>query len=159
MKEISKILFVLVIILMTNCSKEDDPSLEYTNLKTIEIKDYKFEFPSQFQLIEEQGIDSYYGRIVGSGIELIFDYGPYTEPYQNLSNERFEIIFETFDSVERQIVIGKNPKEDFTGIHIRDLNNSVDSEHYISLQMFTNEISQEQQNLVVQIFKSAVLIE
>lgn len=163
LKIISKIVLILITLSYTNCSDDNDLDLdldlEFTNLKTIEIGDYKLEFPSQFQLIEGLGIDSYVGKVVGSGIELTFDFGVFTNPHQNLPENRFEVINETFGSVERQIVIGLNPREDFTGIHIRDLNNFSELGNFVSLSMSTVDITQEQQDLVVQILESTVLIE
>ena len=158
MERLTKILFALMVTSLTGCN-DDELNLEYTNLKTIVIGDYRFEFPSQFRLIEEQGIDSFVGKVVGSGIELKFDFGVYTSPIENLPSNSYEVLNETFGSVERQIIIGLDTQENFAGIHIRDLNNFSFLGNYVSLWMGTRDISQEQQNLVIKIFESAELIE
>lgn len=132
-----QVLLVLITLSLTNCNNDENSNLEYTNLKAIEIGDYKFDFPSQFQPIEEQGIDSYIGKVIGAGIELTYDFGIYTNPYENLPEGAFEVLNEIFGSVERQIVIATNPSQDFTGIHIRDLNNFSDLGNYVSLRMST----------------------
>jgi hypothetical protein len=36
------------------------------------------DFPADFKLVEEQGIDSYVGKVVGDSIEFQFDYGYYS---------------------------------------------------------------------------------
>jgi hypothetical protein len=46
--------------------------------KTIQVGGYYFDFPSDFKLVEEQGIDSYIGRIEGDEFTLWFDYGYYS---------------------------------------------------------------------------------
>ena len=73
------------------------------------------------------------------------------------NSEKYEIIFETFGSIERYILVPKNSQERI-GIHIRDLN---DMRHgnYVSLNMVAENMSQEQQNLVLEIFESVYFIE
>ena len=46
--------------------------------KTIEIGDYLFDFPSEFEIIREQGIDSYVGKIQSDSVQIIFDFGYYS---------------------------------------------------------------------------------
>lgn len=49
-----------------------------TQSNIIEIGDYSFDFPADFKLVKEQGIDSYVGRIVGKSYSFEFDFGLYT---------------------------------------------------------------------------------
>jgi len=151
-KNFSKILLAVIMLSFLSCNK-----LEYSNLKSIDIYDYQLKVPAKFQLIEEQGIDSYVGKLVGEGIEIQFDYGIHTSPSKNLDQDKFNIYFETFGSVERQIVVPKNPNEDFTSMHIRDLNDFSDMKSYVSLKMYTNNITRKEQDLVVKIFESTKL--
>ncbi|WP_199138784.1 hypothetical protein [Pedobacter sp. ASV12] len=44
----------------------------------IEIGDYSFDFPTDFKLVKEQGVDSYVGRIEGNTYSFEFDFGLYT---------------------------------------------------------------------------------
>ncbi|MEQ9404691.1 MAG: hypothetical protein RIM99_13955 [Cyclobacteriaceae bacterium] len=159
MKSLLNFLTFSVLISTFSCSENEDPNLEYVNLKEVEIGDYVFEFPSHFELIEKQGIDSYVGEVVGSGITFIFDFGVYTRPYENLSSDRFDVTNEKDGTVEKQLVIGKDPGIDFTGVHIRNLEGSNSLGNYISLQMSTVDLSKEQQKLAVKILKSGQLKE
>lgn len=159
MKSLLNILIPILLLTFSNCNSDDNLNLEYTDLKTIEIGDYQLEVPNHFELKPGQGIDSYVGNVNGSGITLAFDFGVYTSPYENIDTAKFDLIFEVFDSVERQIVLGKNPQEDFTAIHIRDLNNFSELGNYVSLHMRAYELSAEQQALAINILKSTVLID
>ena len=47
--------------------------------KKITIGEYNFMFPNDFKKVEEQGIDSYVGKIKGDSIVLGFDYGYYSD--------------------------------------------------------------------------------
>lgn len=147
-----KLFCALIALSFISCNK-----LEYSNLKTINIYDYKLEVPSQFQLIEEQGIDSYVGKLSGEGIEIQFDFGMYTSPFKDLTSDKFDIYFESFGSVERQIVVAKNPFQDITGMHIRDLDNFTDLGNHVSLKIYTNKITRKEQKLVVKILESTQL--
>ncbi len=147
-----KLFWALIALSFISCNK-----LEYSNLKPIDIRDYQLEVPSQFQLIEQQGIDSYVGKLSGEGIEIKYDFGVYTSPAKDLDQDKFDVHFETFGAVERQIVVAKDPKEDFTTMHIRDLDNFSDLGSHVSLKMYTNNITRKQQKLVVKIFESTKL--
>lgn len=166
MKRIGQLCTVLIMVLFAfvSCSKSSDGvgdvmNLKYKDLKIIEIGDYAFHVPSHFKVKEDQGIDSYVGRLFGSGIVLIFDFGVYTNPGEGFPEDLFDVYNETFGSVERQIVVPKDPLKYSTSIHIRDLNNFSPLGNYVSLSMSTHTITKEQQDLVVKILKSAELIE
>lgn len=45
------------------------------NLNTIKIGEFTFQFPNDFKLINEQGIDSYNGKVSNGKIRFQFDYG------------------------------------------------------------------------------------
>lgn len=152
MKIFSKVFTVIIALSFLSCNK-----LKYSNLKSIDIYDYQLEVPAQFELIEEQGIDSYVGKLSGEGIDIPFDFGVYTSPDKDLDQEKYDIYFETFGTVERQIVVPKDSQADFTTLHIRDLENYSELGGYVSLKMYTNNITQKEQKLVVKIFESAKL--
>jgi len=79
-------------LLITNCKSNDDPEVISTDLKIIEIGNYKFEIPSNFELIQDQGIDSYIGKVIDSEITMRFDFGWYTSPSINLPDNEFLVI-------------------------------------------------------------------
>ena len=47
--------------------------------KKISIGEYNFMFPNDFKKVEEQGIDSYVGKVKGDSIVFGFDYGYYSD--------------------------------------------------------------------------------
>lgn len=152
MKIFTKILFTVIILSSLSCNK-----LKYSNLKSIVIYDYQLKVPAKFELIEEQGIDSKVGKLVGKGIEIQFDYGIHTSPSRDLDQDKFNVYFETFGFVERQIVVAKNTREGYTSMHIRDLDKITDLKNHVSLKMYTNNITRIEQDLVVKIFESTKL--
>lgn len=55
--------------------------------KTIEVGDYLFDFPSDFELVSEERIDSYVGKIKGDSMCFSFDFGYYSNAFEQTSNE------------------------------------------------------------------------
>jgi hypothetical protein len=55
--------------------------------KTIEVGDYKFDFPPDFKLIKEKGIDSYVGKIQGDSMSFRFDFGYYSNDLGQTAQE------------------------------------------------------------------------
>lgn len=51
------------------------------NLNTIKIGEFTFQFPNDFKLINEQGIDSYNGKVSNGKIRFQFDYGYYSNSF------------------------------------------------------------------------------
>ena len=57
------------------------------NWKTIEVGDYLFDFPSNFKLVKEKGIDSYVGKIQGDSMSFGFDFGYYSNDFEQTPQE------------------------------------------------------------------------
>lgn len=152
MKKITSVMLFIFVLVQFGCTKDDDLIVKYENLKTLEIGDYEMEIPESFIFKEGTGFDSYIGTITGDGIKINFDYGSWSLPPQNWDPEKYEFKHETFDSIERYILVPENP-ELKAGIHIRDLNN-IQNGNYVSLNMVAANLSREQQILVVKIFES-----
>lgn len=126
----------------------------------IEIGDYVFEFPSEFELIEEQGIDSYIGKLVGSEITLSFDFGWYTAPATGLSPDQYKITVDNIEGHYRQIVKSIDPEFGFARVHLYNINDALASPHgYNSLTMSASNVTFEEQELVIDIFNSGLPIE
>lgn len=66
---------VFLPILLLSCSADDStsPDLELTNL--VEAKTFQVFTPTGWELIEEQGIDTYVGRIQNDELTIFFDQG------------------------------------------------------------------------------------
>ena len=58
--------------------------------KTIEVGDYLFDFPADFELVSEKGIDSYVGKIKGDSMWFGFDFGYYSSDFEQTSQEYLE---------------------------------------------------------------------
>jgi len=58
--------------------------------KIIEVGDYLFDFPADFELVTEKGIDSYVGKIKGDNMLLGFDFGYYSSDFEQTSQEYLE---------------------------------------------------------------------
>ena len=53
----------------------------------IEVGDYLFDFPPDFELVEENGIDSYVGKIKGDSLWFGFDFGYYSNGFEQTPQE------------------------------------------------------------------------
>jgi hypothetical protein len=69
-------LTIFILVLLAGCGLVEKNSS--SKWKTIEVGDYLFDFPEDFTLTPEQGIDSYVGKITGDSIAFFFDYGFYS---------------------------------------------------------------------------------
>ena len=119
--------------------------------KTFNIGKYNIEFPDDFTFIEEQGIDSYIGRIENKEIVVEFDYGAFTnnlEEYEN--NSEYEIIINTLEGDLRKIALAKNSMNGFTAIYILEENSPI------ALGMFSRNISSEKQSFLLDIFENRI---
>lgn len=68
---------------------------------TITIETYSFDFPPDFKLIEEDGTDSYVGKVKGDGIQLGFDYGYYSDPLVQTPKEYLDQQYWLIDAANR----------------------------------------------------------
>lgn len=79
-----KVVAILTIsILLISCKQSNE-------WKTIEIGNYLFNFPPDFELVKENGIDSYVGKIKGDSIEFSFDFGYYSNDFEDTEQEFLE---------------------------------------------------------------------
>ncbi len=107
-----KPLTVILIFLAISCSNES-LNTPHTNWKTIAVGGYIFDFPPGFKLIEEQGEDSYVGKVKGDSIEFTFDFGRYTGQQQT-SEEYLANGDWKFDLAERFMKPGVSYGQDNT---------------------------------------------
>ncbi len=156
MKYIYQLSLVLSLCILIGCNK-DNPALEFKNTKVIEIGDYSLDFPEQFELVEIQGVDSYVGTINGSGLEIKFDFGFYSVPYEDLDASIYDVTMQTFESVERQIVAAKDPSIHFTAMYITNIDDPSPIGSPISLHMKIDNITTNEQDVILEIFGTARL--
>ena len=146
--KIFRILILFSITFLIGCNENDETFSSES--KIIEIKNYTLEVPTNFELIEEQGFDSYIGKIQGSGIIISFDYGIYTRKEENISDQYYEVRDEIFDGYFKQILIAKNPEVNNTSVHIALI--YVDVENIFSkapLKIWSENITENKQNLLI----------
>lgn len=122
---------------------------------SIEIGRYRFQFPVGFSLIPGQGIDSYVGNIVGAGISLGFDYGPYTGPSTNLPATEYVVTEDEIDGRFRQIVKPIDPVNNFTKFFIYNINSKLDDPYFYNrLTISVNNITLAQQEMIIDVFNN-----
>ena len=71
--------------MLASCNTTNDPNNNES--KTLAIGKYQFDFPSDYVLVKEQGIDSYVGKIEGDSLTLSFDYGYYSNSFAKSPKE------------------------------------------------------------------------
>jgi hypothetical protein len=79
------LLTILISTLLFSCAQTELKTDE--KWKTIEIGNYLFDFPTDFELITEQGIDSYVGKIKGDSMSFYFDFGYYSNNFEQTTKE------------------------------------------------------------------------
>ncbi|WP_456314155.1 hypothetical protein [Pseudomonas shirazensis] len=77
-----KTFFLTLILLLISCN-----STNKDKTKNIVIQDYEFIFPTDFNLIEKQGIDSYVGTINKGDFIFDFDFGRYSNSFEQTEND------------------------------------------------------------------------
>lgn len=84
-QQMKQLLTILVMIFLFACGRTENKSDE--QWKTIEVGDYLFDFPADFKLVTEKGIDSYVGKIKGDSIWFGFDFGYYSNDFEQTPQE------------------------------------------------------------------------
>ena len=64
-----RLLTFFVIVILFGCGQTEKKS--EGQWKTIEVGDYLFDFPSDFELVTEKGIDSYVGKLKVTVLSLV----------------------------------------------------------------------------------------
>ena len=77
-----KSFFLIFILLLVSCN-----STNKNKTKNIVIQDYEFIFPADFNLIEKRGIDSYVGTINRGDFIFEFDFGRYSNSFEQTEND------------------------------------------------------------------------
>jgi hypothetical protein len=78
-----KVLILFLIFFISSCGSN-------RNWKTIQIENYAFDFPRNFQLTKERGIDSYVGHIDGNGVKIFYDVGRFSDNFGETLPEYIE---------------------------------------------------------------------
>lgn len=83
--QIKGLLTILVTLFLFSCEQTEKKS--EGQWKTIEVGDYLFDFPSDFELFKDKGIDSYVGKIRGDSMWFGFDFGYYSDDFEQIPQE------------------------------------------------------------------------
>ena len=100
---------IIILFILTSC---DTKSNVNESKNEIEIGEYIFQFPYDFKLIKEKGIDTYVGKISNGKIDFQFDYGYYSNKLEKSIHEYLS------QDVWKWNALGKNdllPEGDVTG--------------------------------------------
>ncbi|WP_437921618.1 hypothetical protein [Sphingobacterium sp. LRF_L2] len=84
-QQTKRLLTILVTILLFGCGHTEKKS--DGKWKTIEVGYYLFDFPADFELVPEKGIDSYVGMIKGDSMCFGFDFGYYSSDFEPTAQE------------------------------------------------------------------------
>ncbi len=151
-----KFLFFSCLLFLSSCSVNKTDQQKLSN--TIEIGEYEFDFPADFNKVEMQGIDSYVGHIVGDSIKFYFDYGWYS----NSLNEReqsmqYYVKKDSSNNIYSKILWPKESVVGITGIHVRRMPGTVEEKVQNSLTLTADSLNAQQQELAKRIFKTVRL--
>lgn len=145
MKKKFLLLFTLLFSIISNSQE--------IQWKTFTIGKYRIEFPNDFSHIEEQGIDSYIGRIENKELTVEFDYGAFTNNLEEYENDsEYEVKVGTLEGDLKKVAIAKNSMNGFTAIYILDKKTSL------ALGMHARDISSEKQSFLLDIFINRISI-
>jgi hypothetical protein len=92
-QHMKRLLTFTLVVLLLSCGQSENKSGVQTEkksdgqLKAIEVGDYLFDFPSDFELVTEKGIDSYVGKIKGDSMWFGFDFGYYSNDFEQTPQE------------------------------------------------------------------------
>lgn len=81
----NRLLTISVFFLLFGCEQTSEKTDR--QWQTIEVGDYLFDFPSDFKLVEDKGIDSYVGKIQGDSMWFGFDFGYYSDDFEETPQE------------------------------------------------------------------------
>jgi len=116
-----QIFFFILTLLLLGCSDK-------SSHKTITIGEYAFDFPNDFHEIEEQGIDSYVGKIKGDSIRFDFDYGYYSdrlvETEQEYIDKKYWLQYAEHRFMKPGITYDDNNRPKIELINVRQATNS-----------------------------------
>lgn len=80
-----RLITILVAVLLFGCDQHEKNSDD--QWKTIKVGDYLFDFPGDFTLVADNGIDSYVGKIKGESMSFGFDFGYYSNDFEQTLQE------------------------------------------------------------------------
>ena len=124
------------------------PSLEW---QEIDAGTFFVSIPRGWEFHKLRGIDSYVGEITGSGTRLQFDYGSYSNPLDDLSNQDYSISFEYIHGRQAKIVFPKTPGRGMTGVYFDGLAGPLSR---TAFNLAGNNLSSTQQGVALQVFRT-----
>lgn len=99
----------IISLLVYSCGSERKSNAANNEIK---IGEYAFQFPQDFKLIKEKGIDSHVGRVSNENVDFHFDYGYYSNSLDKSIDEYLS------EDVWKWNALGSNnllPEGDVTG--------------------------------------------
>ena len=150
------LVFVFSALILVSCNTDDESS----EPSTIEIGEYRLTFPTKFLLEPVQGIDSYVGNVNGNGVSLIFDYGYYSGPSTQETDDDYLVTTDDYNGYYRQIVKPVNSQFDYTRLHMFKISDTLNGQlFYNSLTFYTNNISSNNQDMLISVFENVEVVE
>lgn len=109
---LKKLTSVFYLLILFSCSKNEN-----INKKTFDVGDIRFEYSSEWNLVQKPGIDTYFSELISKGDTIFIQYGMYNPKIYN--NPLRDHLFAQLKVDNREIVIEK-PKQNYgyAGIYI-----------------------------------------
>ena len=110
---------------------------------------FSLRIPPGWRVVQNQGIDSYVGEVLGDGIRLRFDYGGFSWSLNPADDpeHQYAVIYEDIGGIEGKLLIPVDASEGSTGVYFARLDGP-------SLNLIGHDLTPEQQRTAVAIFRS-----
>jgi hypothetical protein len=104
--------------------------------------------PLGWEFHQLQGIDSFVGEFVGDGVVLTFDFGQYSNPFNDAKQPVYVIAHENIGGFRAKIVRPRTPGHGVTGVYFHNVGDSN------RLCLWGKDLTSMQQELAVKIFET-----
>jgi hypothetical protein len=102
--------------------------------------------PPGWRFHQLSGADSYVGEFLGGDIVLRFDFGSHSNPFQDVKEPAYLVLYKHIGGRRARVVSPKTPGHGITGVYF---SKTFDSN---KLSMFAKDLNSGQQELVLKIF-------
>lgn len=151
------VLFVSVLMLsLSACSSSPSPSptssltqrQSANSWVKLDAGAFSLYAPSGWEFRKQRGIDSYVGEFVGDHIVLEFDYGWYSNPFDDALEPKYAIARENVGGQQAKIIYPSKADQGVTGIYFAGVPDSN------KLSLWGRNLTESQRELALKIFRT-----
>lgn len=124
-----KINLIIILTYLAICSCSDQQPTE-KDVNIIEVGDYSFEFPNDFEKFAKEGIDSRVGYISNGQVQFQYDFGYYSNSLTKSIEEYFAEDFWKWNALYSIGVVGRRDPQSFAARTEFIGYSELDSSHY-----------------------------